>query len=410
MLPILNYLFLCDISINNRRGKTMNKISFFSVACALVYFSIGLFEAHADVLEPGKTLTLTSTGDPVPADGTDIDCAFIPLLGPTCQTDSGGQYFGARTFAPLPFSRSQGTASQWYDIDIAGGNGLKTALLSQISGKATFNGFIALVGGGQVKGALTLEVIDLGPTDAKYPNGGKVVYKDVLANHQFKGTTSTGLNFGIKIEGGAPYIGAGAGPEFKFNVALKKELVRDNVEFGIHVLLIRGRSYRIKFKTNVLAKKGGIGGLAIAQFMLGDDRAPDMIDPNNWIDGINGLIDSTVPSIQARGMNLQEKSDGIFGFFDKERILSGPRGATTAQQILSQLGLPTSFKEIVEKRLKRSGILEERIPNPGAEVNELFITLQTDQVEILNQHTVLLEHIIDLQNTPPGRRPSFPLK
>ena len=356
----------------------------------------GLWVHAAPVLEPGATLILTETNLPVPADGTGEDCKFL-LLG-TCQIDSDGQQFGVRTTARASFSRGQGTAFQFYDFAVDNGDGSETALLSQISGKAIFNGFIALVGGGQVNGSLKLKVVDLGPTEAKYPDSGLVVHEELLASHQLMGQAVTGTDMSITVEGGAPYIGVGGSPGFKFNVTLQKEIVRDNINFGIHVLLIRGHSYRLQFETNALAKKGAVAGLSIAQFMLGDDRAPDMLDPQNWLDGVNNLLNTSIPQITAKLSDLKEiGDDGIFGLFAKERVLAGARDFSNANQILKQSGLPTSFREIVENRLNRSGILEERIPNPGAEIKDLFITLQTDQVELLRE-------IIRLQLTPSGRR------
>ena len=66
--------------------------------------------------------------------------------------------------------------------------------------------------------------------------------------------------------------------------------------------------------------------------------------------------------------------------------------------------LPKSFQEIVAQRFRNTkpSVLEEVIPEPGVEVSELFVTLETDQVE-------LLEEIISLLKTPTGRRPGFPI-
>ena len=372
----------------------------------LIVFTLLLNFGHwvhaSPMLKPGATLTITEANFPAPADGSGDDCEFI-LLG-TCQIGSGGQLFGVRTTSMKSFSRGQGLAFQYYDIDVDSGDGSETALLSQISGKAIFNGFIALVGGGQVSGSLKLKVIDLGLTEAKDPDGGKVVHEELLASHQLKGQAVAGPTLSVTVEGGAPYIGVGGSPGFTFNAAFQKELVRDNIDFGIHVLLIRGHSYRLQFETNTLAKKGVVQGLSIAQFMLGDDRAPDILDPQHWIDGVNDLLDTSIPAIGSKLSDIKEGNDGIFNLFEKERVLAGARGFSNANQILAQSGLPTSFTEIITNRLHRSGVLEERLPNPGAEIKDLFITLQTDQVELLREQDKLLREIIRLQLTPSGRR------
>jgi hypothetical protein len=376
----------------------------------LITFSI---DAHAaKLLEPGHTLILQSESDPVPADGTDATCTQLPRS--KCGTEQAGQQFGVRATANGSFAKAQGAALQFYDFEIDEGDGSGTPLLSQISGKANFNGFLALVGGGQVKGNLKLKLIDLGPTGAFYADGGNVVHQETLASHQLNGIAVTGLNFGIKVEGGAPYIGIGASPEFKVNIQLQKELVRDKIDFGVHALLLRGHTYRVQFEVGVLAKKDVVSGLSIAQFKLGDDRAPDLFDPEHWLDGINDLVITDLPAIKAQTLNIKEEEDGILKLFSKPRLLDGAPGFSDSKDMLRKLaddaGLPTSFREIVEQRLKPSSFQEEGIASPGAEVRELFVTLETDQVEILRHHTVLLYHVIDLLNTPPGQRPAFPLK
>jgi hypothetical protein len=384
----------------------------------LITFSIDA--PAAKLLEPGHTLILQSEGDPVSADGTDASCTQFPLFPPkpsylSCGTEQAGQQFGVRATAHGSFAKGQGTALQFYDFEIDEGDSSETPLLSQISGKANFNGFLALVGGGQVKGNLKLKLIDLGPTGAFYPDGGKVVHQETLASHQLTGIAVTGLNFGITVEGGAPYIGIGASPEFKVNIQLQKELVRDKIDFGVHALLLRGHTYRVQFEVGVLAKKDVVPGLSIAQFKLGDDRAPDLFDPEHWLEGINDLVITDLPAIKAQTFNIKEEDEnGILQLFSKPRLLDGAPGFSDSKDMLRKLaddaGLPTSFREIVDQRLSRSSILEEGIASPGAEVRELIVTLETDQVEILRHHTVLLYHMIDLLNTPPGQRPAFPLK
>lgn len=373
----------------------------------------------AKLLEPGNTLILQSESMPVSADGTDASCNVFPDPSPigqptyrTCGTEQAGQQFGARATAQGSFAKGQGTALQFYDFEVKEGDGSETPLLSQISGKANFNGFLALVGGGQVKGSLKLKLIDLGRTGTLYPDGGKVVHQETLASHQLSGLAITGVGFGIGGIGGAPVIAASAGAQLKFNIALKKELVRDKINFGMHALLLRGHTYRLQFEASVLAKKDVVPGLSIAQFKLGDDRAPDLLDPEMWLDGINDLIDTDLPALKPQLFSVKEKRTvlGVFGLFSfsKPRFLANSPDFTDSKDLLIKIaeeaGIPTTFKEIVEQRLSsKSSILEEGIPSPGAEVRELSVTLETDQVE-------LLRHIVDLLNTPTGRRPDFPLK
>lgn len=396
--------------------------SVISVRYGIILVLLSLFASIAQAatpVQPGTTVVLRSDMLNNPADGTDASCGTFPIILPavttTCGTDQMGQQFGVRAFASQSFNRGQGTASQFYEIEVDPGDGSETPLLAQISGKTNLNGFLALVGGGQVKGSLTFKVIDLGPSDNIDYTGGKVVHRETLSSHQLQGAAITGLNFGISVEGGAPYIGMGAQPEFKVNITLQKELVRDTIDFGVHVLLLRGHTYRLQFDTSVLAKKEAVPGLSIAQFKLGDDRAPNMLDPENWLDGIDGIIDTRLPAIKAQPVEIRRERpalDNVFETFKRQRRLLGAPGFANSLDFLNKraaaAGLPTSLRQIVVQRLNKSNQLTEGIAKPGAEVRELSVTLQTDQVEILRQHTELLNRIIDLQNTPQGRRPGFP--
>jgi hypothetical protein len=395
----------------------MDGFSKHTVVGGLLVFICAFNAGAVGLLEPGNTLVLRGASVSTPPDGTDASCIIFPIISltATCGTDQGGQQFGVRTTARGLFDRGQGSALQFYDLEVGPGDGSETPLLAQISGKANFNGFLAVVGGGQVEADLKLKVIDLGPTGAPYTDGGKVVHRETLASHQIKGATLTGPSFSITIEGGAPYIGVGASPELGLQVSLQKELVRDKIDFGMHVLLLRGHTYRLQFETGAMAKKAVAPGLSIAQFKLGDDRLPDLIDPQNWLDGINDLLDTGLPSIKPEAINILQEDKGIFSLFSDKRRLSGAPDFSTAKGILQHIAannpdMPTSFREIIEKRLKRSSLLEEGIANPGVEVRELQLTLQTDQVEILRHHTELLNHISELLITPQGQRPGFPLK
>lgn len=386
------------------------------------------------IIEPGDTLVVKTEGDGDNADGRGEDCVVF-LLG-TCQTDPTGDRFGVRTTASTTFNRGQGKVFQYYDFDVDDSTNIGTALLTQISGSAKLNGFMALVGGGQTNASLALKIIDLGPTLAQDPGGGKVIHKETLASHSLQGVAITGLNFGLKVEGGAPYLGAGAGPELKFNVTLNKKVVRDSLDFGFSTVLIRGHSYRLQFELSTLSKKGAVTGTAISQFKLGGP-VTDMLNTENWLQGIKDTIKADLPNLKAEVMSLNplgstsfsfpkmdinqdDDDDGIFSRFADKRALAGANigisglkqnyianFADTKAFLLARAedaGLPTSFQEIVEKRFSNgalNNVLEEGIEKAGVEVLELSVTMQEDQVELLRE-------IIQLLKTPQGRRPGFP--
>lgn len=382
----------------------------------LVLLSFLLFTNHicAEVLKPGGQYLLKGNNQALSIDGSDSDCTTFRPLYSFCKTDHNGVEFGARTTALSNFARSNGQAMQFYFIEIAGGSGEATPLLTQISGKANFNGFMGLVGGGQTKATLDLNIIDLGPVDNLYPDGGKLVHSKSLASHELTGSSATGPSLSIGVEGGAPYLGASVEPSIKFSVDLKKKIVRDSIDFALQVLLIRGHKYQLQFEVKTVAKKSAIPGLAVSQFMFDTDNVPpNLLKLENWFDGVVSLIDTKLPNLlDSSAVNITEEDGGIWSLFAKPRRLD-PISNRPAATLLANLGLPTSFSQLVKKRMESSALLqiiEEGIPKPGAELIELSITLQTDQVEILRKNTELLNHVVELLNTPQGKREKFPLK
>ena len=378
------------------------------------------------VLQPGGTLVIKTASDGDNADGRGESCIRF-LLG-TCETDPAGDRFGILTTATTPFNRGQGTVSQYYDFEVDNAGDFGTALLTQISGSAKLNGFMAMVGGGQTEASLALKVLDLGPTLVPDVDGGKVIHSETLANHSLQGVAVTGLDFGIKVEGGAPYLGAGAGPEIKFNVNLVKNVVRDNLDFGFSTVLIRGHSYRLQFELSTLAKKGASTGTAISQFKLGGPVI-DMLNTQHWLQGLKDTINADLPNMKSETMVL--KSDGPtwfqfpdlhimrgVGWFDNRYLesrniyISGfkqnylPDFADTNGFLQARAlgaGLPTSFQDLVEKRFNERAVgnaVEEGIERPGVEVLGLRVTMQDDQV-------AMLKEIINLLHSPPGNRGGF---
>jgi len=271
--------------------------------CIGALLSLGNADA-AGVLHPDDTLVLRSAVSPNPPDGTGEDC-FRYLLG-VCQTDRTGDRVGARTAGALPFERGKATVSTYYDFDVDDSDGkYDTVLNAQISGIGEFNGFLALVAGGKVEGNLNVTLLDLGPTDLAHAGNPQVVVQRSLANHELHGTVTTGINFGITVEGGAPYIGAGASPELKFNVKLQKEVIRDGIDFGLQALVRRGHSYRILFDLTSVAKRGATTGAAISQFKLGGP-VTDILDTENWLNGVRETILAKLPDLKPESMRIKE--------------------------------------------------------------------------------------------------------
>lgn len=360
----------------------------------------------AQLIEPGQTIALTTVGEPMSANDAGGDCNFF-LTG-TCNTETGefgmvGDPFGARATVPIgaPFSRGSASVFQAYDFDVDANGHSETVLLGQVFGSAKLNGFLAQLAGGGSAASLVVKIVDLGPSPPVDRSAGKVVLEKTLARHELQGRAVTGIGFDLKVEGGAPYIGFGGGPKLGVNIQAQKKLVRDTVDFGMQVLLVRGHSYRVKFELNVNAKSGGLGGLSIAQFQRFNGPVLDLLASQNWLDTLSGAVDAGLPEIQPEVMNLKRKAE----FFTPKRTIDGAKDFTNARQILRQradaAGLPKSFREIVTKRFRPPpDVTDENINNAGIRVEDLLVTLQNDQVE-------LLEKIIELLNTPQGRRPNF---
>jgi len=368
------------------------------------------FAAEAGkLIEPGETIALTTVGERTSPDDVGGNCdEFLTAI---CRTDTGefgmvGDPFGARATVPIsaPFSRGSASVFQAYEFDIDASGRSGTVLLGQIFGTAKLNGFLAQIAGGGSAASLVVKIIDLGPSPPADRKGGKVVLQKTLAKHELQGRVLTGIGFDLKVEGGAPYIGFGGGPKLGVNIQAQKKLVRDSADFGLQVLLIRGHSYRVKFELNVNAKSGGLGGQSIAQFQQFDGPVVDLLASQNWLDTLSGAVDAELPEIKAEVMNLKRKAE----LFTPRRTIDGARDFSDALQMLNSraaaAGMPKSFKEIVTDRFRRPPeVSDENINSAGVRVEDLRVTLQNDQVE-------LLEEIIGLLNTPQGRRPGFPSK
>lgn len=375
-----------------------------------------LFSNHllAEVLSPGELYLLKTSNKAFSVDGSDAGCTTFRPIYSFCNTDQDGAEFGSRTTALGNFARSTGQAMQFYIIEISGGSGEPTPLLTQISGKANFNGFMGLVGGGQTKATLDLNILDLGPTEDLYPDGGKLVHSQSLASHELNGSSATGPGLSIGLEGGAPYVGASIDPSIKFTVDLKKKVVRDSIDFGLQVLLIRGHQYQLQFEVKSLAKKSAVPGLAVSQFMFDADNVPpNLLKLENWFDGVKNLINTNLPNVlDSSPMDIAEDKGAVWGLLDTPQRLN-PINNRPGVALLAKLGLPTSFTQLIQQRMESSALLqivEEGVAKPGAEVIELSVTLETDQVEILRKNTELLNQVVELLNTPQGKRENFPLK
>lgn len=383
-------------------------------ACAVV-LAITILTGNAGAVgtvHPNSTLVLRSASDANPPDGTGEDC-FSYLLG-VCQTDQTGDRIGARTATALPFERSKATVFTYYDFKVDDKDGeFDTVLNAQVSGAGEFNGFLALVAGGSASGSISVQLIDLGPFDLVGTVEEKVVAKQVLSAHEILGKVTTGINFGIKIEAGAPYVGAGASPELKFNVQLQKKVIRDSLNFGLQALVQRGHKYRLKFVLSSAAKRGGTTGVGISQFKLGGP-VTDMLDTENWLQGVRETILASLPNLKPESMKIKE---GL-GWLRSKRMIEaelvdGNGNSTTLggtaqflQERAAAAGLPTSFEDIVAKRFRQAipDAVEEGIDRPGFTLDSLTVMLESDSVEIAADQTDRINEAIRLLLTPQGQR------
>lgn len=368
----------------------------------------------AGTVGPNKTLTLHSALDPRLPDGTSEDCFRFRL--PVCQTDQTGDRLGTRALAVRSFARSKAEVSSYYDFKVDDKDGeFDTVLNAQISGNGEFNGFLAIAAGGLASGSVKVTLLDLGPLDGPGTDPAQVIYEKTLSSHELNGKVTTGINFGIKIEGGAPYIGAGAGPELKFNVQLQKKVIRDGINFGMQALVRRGHKYRIRFDVTSVAKRAATNGTSISQFKLGGP-VTDILGTEEWLQGVRETIAAGLPNLSAKSMRIHKGLD----WFENRRMATAESvddegnsteiGGSTDYLLnyAAAAGLPTSFQDIVEKRFRQSlpDVLEEGIDRPGFRLNELLVSVEPDHVEIAKDQTDRINEAIRLLLTPQGQRSS----
>ena len=151
----------------------------------LIFTCLSLPAFAAGTIAPNQTLVLKAPADGTAPDGTSDDCSTFGGVVPICLTGVNGGRIGANTSAGLLFARATASISSWYDFDVdPGENDFDTVLNAQISGNGTFNGFLALIAGGEVKGTLDVKLYDLGETDAVMPGEAQLVYQQSLSSHR----------------------------------------------------------------------------------------------------------------------------------------------------------------------------------------------------------------------------------
>lgn len=353
-------------------------------------------------LQPGHTLELKGA---IPGE---LEC--VRYLA-TCQVDNPN--FGVRTVAGVvPFSRGRGGLYRDYEFEVASGSGHGHVLAGQVCGAVEFNGFLGLIGGGQVSATLKMKLLDLGPVLAPYAEP-RAVHCEPLADYSLQGKVIGGVGGGISGELGTTVTG-GISLDLKFAIEIQKIVVRDEIEFGFQALFIRGHRYHLRCEAAAESKIDALTGFGIAQFMEGGPIL-NLMQPDNWRASLLSLLNSDLlPAFAAKTLTSEPISPtfrmprldvfdegGTLGIFDKKK--QEIEAATVAlsqwttrfvpnfadiHELLEARGLPVNLEgliEIVSSHILQ-GIgsnLEELLEEPGVTVRRLSVTLQNDNTELL---------------------------
>ena len=322
-------------------------------------------------VKPGETITFSQTD----AIGGGFDegkgCVCFPLrcdlnTAASCSADAEGTpdqpFDTAKPLSAFVTATGRGRRAvseigQFNDFEVDPGKRLDALLPAQVSGSVDVNGFLALVGVGQVKAVVKLEVRDV--TDD--PQGeGELLKTHTISTNSLLGSFSPSAGAGLKIDGGAPHgasIGI-VGPSLNFGIKAQKQFVRDGGRFLFDVLLRRGRRYRLmlKARNSVQLGAGLKHGLAIASFYSPDDPllcltaplapscgpgVPNLVDRQNWLAQLGHLAEFDLPDIDLpflESLPFTKTGRGLRLFEDP-----GSQPLMKALELASELNIPTSF-------------------------------------------------------------------
>lgn len=292
-----------------------------------------------------------------------------------------------------PLSRALTYVYQYNDFEIDAGDGSETVVSAQLSGTVNVKGYMLLVGFGNVREILGIDVIDI----TNDPNDlSNIVASETFRTYELDPDPGISMSTDVgALLGSATLAEAKAGLSLGVNVPIAKKVIRENFGFGFNVLLRRGHTYRLLFSSQGRAKLGPNAGLGIASFwspianvppfLAGDsvlNVPPSLIDPQVWLTSLDmPMLDKTIPKINFP--DVGEFNFGNFGWF---------ADFNDTNDVLRELNIPTNVRGLVN-RFFSNIIPDEAVAQPGVDLRQMQVTLATDQVELLNMVSYQVEEL-----------------
>ncbi len=311
-------------------------------------------------------------------------------------------------FGALPNARGSCVVAEYNDFSIAG-DGFDSALLTQISGRVEANGFIGLVGMGQIKSEVLVEVVDRGD-DLDVEDDDVILMTHPVFVHELLQGIDAGVGIGGSLDlGSLTALQGGIELGVDFGIPLGAKVIREKTDFGFQVLLQRGRSYRVRTVAQVNFKLGVAGGFAIGSFHSNRATLENLFQPEYWLQTSALPIAAvdigtvtfplaqvetlfTIPEIKFPGWSVTIDwfiSDTTFTIIPETQILPAteipnPLPYANPAALLQALGLFGNIVDFVGSPLvglaKPFGS-EDAITDIGTRVHQLDVVVEHDLLE-----------------------------
>ena len=296
----------------------------------------------------------------------------------------------------------------------------ETPILAQVSGRVDIRGYLAVIGVGQVRADVNVTILDVGEVGTTEPAFNHfAVKRHQLLDKEVVTSYDPQLGFGFNLEGGSDFEGGGTSVHAEFRVPLRRlDINMNDVDFGFEVMLRRGRRYQLQM--NLLAEarthSPGLGlgdnnnaeaasfpelqGRAIAAFWYHPPAGANPIPglPARFQDDFRGInqvarfreiwrpIDRDFFNL--RNLTFFEPTffdsinDLLFTSFGIATDINDNLSANVDFQLANGLdGLGRFYFPDTDT----AAVMVDPPAFPGVTTDQLFITLENDQVDFLDK-------------------------
>lgn len=346
-------------------------------------------------LEPGGELTFDLPDE-------DPAFAFQVFFGATCATLSGipGGFSGSCLLAFAPGARGSCELIQYNDFYLSPGAMPDTIVMGHITGEVDANGFLVLIGLGQLKAELVVKLIDLGE-DLLSADDDSVVATRTIAQHEILNEQKLGLGITVNAQaGGATAVQVGAEVTVELGLSACLKIIRESIQFDMDVPLRRGHHYRLQVGGESSVQLTQAGGLAKAAFHSDFNLPDNVFDTANWFDSSALPFKNwELPDVDLTTLSLFKFPElimpaflgvGPFTILPELIIPIIPFGSTN--ELLMSVGIPTTLQELIDSSAFANLGIDlgdpEPILNAGVQFKSMTVSIARDPLEEALLHQI----------------------